>query len=1144
MLHFVLGAAGCGKSEYLINRIAEAEQQGCLVRTLVPEPFCYTYDKRLYAHLGAVQFNQLRTGSFRFLTQEILSEIASAPRDAADAVTKTVLLHTLLRRLSNGHVLLFYGGQAERASFLPQIEAQLNEMMQAGALPEDLADAAAAMQSLSPVLSQKVTDIARIYADYLTLLAENGLRDILTDPVTAAAAADGGSFFAGAHIFLDEFESFTGDQYKMLEIMLRDAAEVWIALRTDNMDAPDFTRFDAVNDTARTLRRLAKEQNTVSEVILLTEQHRFAAPSLAYLSRGIYTVPQIAYAGEDCAVTICEAADRTLEAEYCAAQIRQLLMQGKLRASDIMVVMHDIGSYGALLEAAFERYGIPYYMDQRRSVLHTAVMKLPLCLLALLHKTTTEQLLLLLHTQMLLQKTNDAARLEDYAYIWDIEGTQWERPFAAETDPEGKAEALRQRIMQPILAARRSLSRKDGETVTGEAILRTLYRLMTELHIPDRAVEMAGRMRDRGDLQRSRTLRGLWKSLMETLDAMHEALRGVTISLPQLSDLMTAVLRSHQLPEVPQTLDAVTVQSAAAARYDSPKAVFVLGVNEGAFPANISQTGFFSEAEREQLSGCGVELSRSVRDLCADERLIVYKTLSAASEMLWLCYPLADEKGSALIASPLLTEVQTLLPQTGKPPFFHHADRMGALFFVSSKAAAYYSFVQDYELSPVERASVRQMLSEMPQEAARLNRLRQHSGIMRLRAEHTELIRQLSGGQLYMSATEIENKMRCPFMSFCKDDLRLYKPEKKNLNPLSVGTMVHNCMERLFREHPDRDGFLAMSAAELHDHAQRCAADFMEKELGGRENRPARFLQQYDRIAARLTGLLRHTQKEMAQSAFEPKECELVIGQLGDEKGTAPYMLTLSNGIQLCLRGKIDRVDLTEHDGEQYLRIVDYKTGIHKKEFKLANIYYGLNLQMLLYLFALTDDPDAYPDAKPAGVLYMPADEPDAQSRESMKPTAEYFSAYFRMSGTVLLDRGVLSKMEAEIAGVYIPAKLAASDTGTGEPVLDKDSQVFTAQQLAGLRVYIEKLVRQCAECYTEGDIVPSPMQGGSAEYFADACRYCDYRSICFLSKQDAGRIRRPLPQKEANAAMLKIMNNNGEEVQENELDTAAGSSN
>jgi len=1122
----IIGGAGCGKSTLLTEKIRDAANSNAEIRTFVPEQFAFTYDRRLYDALGAEKFNKLHTGTFRLLTAEILEKYAEKPRDAADTVVKTVILHQLLRRMSEDHVLRFYGKHAEKPAFLTEMTAQLTELMQAGSTPEHLLQASA---ETTGVLSEKLYDIARIYAGYLDELERRGMRDVLCDTMNAAALADASDTLSDALIFLDEYESFTGDQYAILEIMLRDAKEVWIALRTDNPDAPDYTRFDAVNQTARQLRRLAKEQNIETEIICCGTQHRFHDASLAHLSRFLFTSEMPPFSAET-AVTITEARDITLETEYVCAQIRRLLREG-MQCREIMVVMHDPERYGFLLEAAFQRYEIPYFMDLRRSVLYTAVMKLPLCLLSLAQRTATEQILILLKTQLSPLSPTEAASLENYAYIWDIEGMQWENTFAKETDPSGYIEQIRNKLIPPILSLRKT-ARK--ENITGAELCEALYRCMETLGIPMRVGALASRMNEEGNVENGRALRRLWNRLTELLDALHEALAEIPCTPQQLADMMTMVLRTNQIPVPPQTLDAVTVQSAAAARYDEPKTVFVLGVNDGQFPADIQEGGFFTEQERSLLNEHGVQLARSVRDLCADERLIVYKTLSAASERLWLCYPLAGEDGGKCVPSSLLGDVRTLLPNVK----FDYADSMGTEFYVSTKAAAYYSFVQDYTVTPRERASVHSMLKKIPEEAERLVRMQQTADSGRLRVQDKALLKKLTGSRYTVSATQIEKIMKCPFMGFCSNNLRLAPRIKQDLNKMSFGNLVHDCMERLFREHPEREDFLSMSVSALKDHAERCASDYLRERLGGSNGRPARFLQQYARMTARMTALLLHTQEELRQSEFIPDACELIIGRQGDDEGTAPYQLTLSDGTTLYMNGKIDRVDLTRQDGKQYLRIIDYKTGA--KQFSLGDIYYGLNLQMLLYLFALMDDSVYYPDAEPAGVLYMPAGSPKLRPRSEEEPVDQYISKYFRMSGTVLLDRGILSKMEQEIAGIYIPVQLSSDDDGGDTPKLTKESNVFTKEQLLRLRAYVEDLVKEAAELISEGETAPAPMKRTSSgsHFYEDACRYCDFRTLCSITEHDEDKMRLPMSEKEAIAAMQKIMNGETEGDSNEQMDS------
>ena len=1116
MIHFVIGGAGCGKSTVLMETARRYAAQSAKIRTLVPEPFAFTYDKRLYHALGAKDFNRVSASSFRSLTADILDHAAAFRTDPADEVCRTVTLFQVIRSLSQNHALLYYNTQAEKPYFLTEMAAQITELLQSGTQPDILLEAA---EKSKGALHEKLFDIVRVYTDYLSALEEQGMHDRNGDTVRAAAAANASGFFSDEIIFMDEFESFTGDQMQLIEVMLRDAAELWIALRSDDLSAPDYSRFDAVNQTAAALRAIAGKYGIPQEIVRCGKPYRFTEPSLAHLSKYLYEKVKKPFPDE-AAVTIVRARDTTLEAEYCAAQIRQLLMGGNVRASDIKIVMHDLSAYGALLEAAFQRYDIPFFMDRRQSVLHTAVMQMPLILLNLMQKTTTDDILRLLKTQLSPLSPAEAAALENYAFTWSIEGKQWENPFYPASDPNGTYEALRQTLMQPLLALRKTV--RCGKTskktpVTGAQLCAAVYRCMQDMDVPTRIGISASRMKDGGDTEGGRALRRLWNRLTELLDILHDSLGDSCMSPKLLADLLTAVLRSNQIPLAPQMLDAVTVQTAAAARYDDEKIVFVLGVNEGQFPASIFQSGFFTETERAELMLHGVSLSRSVRDLCASERLIVYKTLSAPANRLWLSYALADESGSRKTPSALLDEVRWILPHLHE----ENADDMGIGFYVSTVSAAYYTYVQDYAVSPAERKTVDALLHGLPKESARLARLSAHHDPARLRIKNTGLIKKLLGSALNVSATQIEHAMKCPFMGYCADGLRLYVRQKQELDALSTGNLVHHCMEQLFRQYPRRSDFLALDQKALSKHIAACASEFLDSDLGGAENKDERFMQTFSRLQSRMTALLEHTQKEMQQSRFTPDACELVIGRRKDKQGIRPYQITLANGTELILNGQIDRVDLCEQDGQTYLRIVDYKTG--QKAFSLADIYYGLNLQMLLYLFAISDDAKAYPKVQPAGVLYMPAGAPrPGRLRDDAQSLNEYVDAYFRMSGTVLYDRGILSSMEEAIAGIYIPAKLDAADPHTGSPVLTKDSSVFTPQQLANLREYVDQTVAGYAENLLAGNVAPDPVRS----HAGDTCETCGFRSLCGMDLRDkrAGRVM--LSESAAAAEMRNIMKN------------------
>ena len=101
------------------------------------------------------------------------------------------------------------------------------------------------------------------------------------------------------------------------------------------------------------------------------------------------------------------------------------------------------------------------------------------------------------------------------------------------------------------------------------------------------------------------------------------------------------------------------------------------------------------------------------------------------------------------------------------------------------------------------------------------------------------------------------------------------------------------------------------------------------------------------------------------------------------------------------LSGTADRVDGYIKGGRLYVRVMDYKSGY--KSFSLSDVWNGLNLQLIIYLFAieregleryrhkLAADLDGI---EAAGVLYIPArdevmdldaDEPDEDKLRALK---------------------------------------------------------------------------------------------------------------------------------------------------------------
>ncbi len=340
----------------------------------------------------------------------------------------------------------------------------------------------------------------------------------------------------------------------------------------------------------------------------------------------------------------------------------------------------------------------------------------------------------------------------------------------------------------------------------------------------------------------------------------------------------------------------------------------------------------------------------------------------------------------------------------------------------------------------------------------------------------------LFGKNLYISPTRAESFYKCPFSYFCKFGLLAKLLQKAEFDSMQQGTEVHFVLEKILRE-KGRDGLLAMTAEQRLQEVKRVLDDYLVDRLGGGE-KPKRFDYLYARLAKTICEILERLVLEFSACSFVPVDFELRIDSDGD---IPTYDVVSEGGSRVSIRGSVDRVDKFEIDGKSFIRVIDYKTG--GKSFSLSDVLGGLNLQMLLYLFAIWDNgTDRYGEVVPSGILYMPA---KAQfigtQRDADSSTAALQKAKaLRMNGMLLKNDSVVLAMDSSGTGVYVPAYFTSKNELKGT--------LISLDQLRKLKNKTDALLGEMADMLHSGKIVVLPV-GGSAH--KDTCKYCDYKSVC-----------------------------------------------
>ncbi|MBQ4569489.1 MAG: PD-(D/E)XK nuclease family protein, partial [Ruminococcus sp.] len=551
-------------------------------------------------------------------------------------------------------------------------------------------------------------------------------------------------------------------------------------------------------------------------------------------------------------------------------------------------------------------------------------------------------------------------------------------------------------------------------------------------------------------------------------------------------ELLNLQFTAQDISFIPHAVDQVIVGDIDRLRLSSKKAVFVIGAVEGEFPRTNPTKGLFTGSERELLADAGLFRDTSPQTQALTEEYLCYYALTSASDKLFVSYPCADLKGNVIYPSKLFTQLNVLCPAvkavlfsdvpplellwSPKAAFRIYAGRSAAQDELTNALSEYYSSNEEFSSS-----------------AKALKRAVSRADF---RISDPVNARKLFGENMYLSASQVEKYHLCRFMYFCTYGLRIKERRAAQIDAMEYGSFVHYILEHFLKKY-SKEQMLSVSDEQISDDINSLMSQYAAEHFGGTQDKSERFLYLYSRVSLYVHKLIKHLIEELSQSSFTPEAFELDIG-----RDVPAYSLTLPTGQTVTIRGKVDRADLMRKDDRTYIRVVDYKTG--SKIFDLSDIMYGLNLQMLIYLSALTKDSSGFTDEAliPAGVLYMPSMVPviNAAFDDSAEKIMAEQNKKLRMNGLILKDMDVIDGMERNGMGVYIPV------SSKGDSVKGTDN-LASLEEFGAVFAHIDRLIAQMATELTNGRVEAMPAKGGY-----DACEYCPYKAVCGHKDSDRQR--------------------------------------
>ncbi|HWP50348.1 MAG TPA: PD-(D/E)XK nuclease family protein [Clostridia bacterium] len=1078
MLHIISGVAQSGKTTLVKKQIKETVESGRYAVLIVPEQASFNNERALQQMLGQ-SAAKAEVLSFSRLAEQLLRQLGGRDRQPVTPAAQVFFMSVALDELSD--LLTVYGRHYRSRGFIEQTLSVVEECKNAGLSPVQLSAFSQAMPT--GVLREKVQELSLIYDAYEAILHRSSLlpQDMLN---LASERLTDSAVLKDAEIYIDDFSGFTAPELSLISALLFQARRVTVALCCDT---PHTTQpaFSLAADTGRRLLRLAQTLGIETAQTILPEPdwHAGALLALERATRAETLSEKNSCGGEAVKAFFC--ANPYDELETVAAEISRLIQQQGYRYRDIAVIARDMARYQTALPSVFKRFNLPFFWDMRHdarcSVLTQGVLSAVLVACGMREADWLD----VARSPLFGLEPEQVGAIENYSFIWSLRRSEWERPFYK--NPDGMVETFSPRaakalellegardcVTAPIQTLRQAL-----ESGQGGQIARGLWRFLQEI---DAAGHMAGFAEAMPPDEKSAFLEEqslLWQQLIGLLELFDAIPVEIAVTKERIAELIELSFGGFEVATVPRTLDEITVGTADRIRCENVRAVFLLGAIEGEFPSAAMPGGLLSENERRQLVEGGLDLLTEGDRSQATERMFCYRAVTAPTERLVVCCPRTDAAGTALLPSAIFLRAAALMSDQDSPVLWRVWTAAGL-----EKAIA------ECRDTPDSRLAALVALGKKTMEPKRVARLL-HADTKRVHAlEDPAIPPELFGRRLKLSPSRLEQYYRCPFTYYIQKGLGARKRQKAELSPIQAGVLIHRVLERLLSQYGGK-GLSAVPAEQLRRQIAAETVGYLAECAGDPNLLPARLLRNFERLGDWLFDMVCHLAEELLQSAFEPVAFEL---EIGEGKQVRPPVFKIGSDTEILIEGTADRVDTAIINGKKYLRVLDYKSG--KKSFLLDEVYYGLNLQMLIYLFSICQNgAGELGGATPAGALYVPAQGGYILSARGTDPYQfeKQRHKQYAMNGLLLSDEDVLRGMERDLNGTYIPYAMGGKKTDA----------LYSIVELTKLWRLVEGKIEAMAQQLYSGDIAALP----SCRNGESPCNFCDYRTACGFEPGDPVR--------------------------------------
>lgn len=1135
-LRFCFGPSGSGKSHRIYEEIMQraAEEPGRNFLIIVPDQFTMQTQKDLVMRSDRDGILNIDVLSFGRLSHRILEEVGTKEMPVLDDTGKSLVLQKVAADLKEQ--LPAMGSLLHKQGYIHEVKSAISEFMQYGISTQDMDKLITSAQKRG-ALAMKLKDLKTLYRGFQDYIRDHFITTEETLDVLRRSLSKS-KILKGSVVVFDGFTGFTPIQNRLIQELMRVCAETIVTVTIGVGEDPykmdgEQKLFHLSKKTVADLEKLAAEAEVErgEDLFVKGGPNRFAkAPALHYLEQNLFRYQYEPYAGEQQEIHMFEALSPREEVHQTALYIRHLIREQGMTYRDIAVVIGDLEGYASYVETEFGQLEIPCFLDRTRGiVLNPMIEYIKSALQLYIKDFSYDTVFHFLRSGMADISREEIDELENYVIRTGARGYRtYSRLFTRRTEElQGNAEGseqaeektmerlnrIRQQFMDAVEILHMGSQEKAGDYVSH------LYDFLEQNQVQQKLLNYQQQFEKEGDLSRAREYAQIYRLVMDLLDQVYELLGEEEISRQEFADILEAGFGEITVGTIPQNVDRIVVGDMERTRLKQVKVLFFLGVNDGSIPKNASKGGIISDMDREFLIESGTEMAPSPRQQMYIQRLYLYLNMTKPSEQLYLSYAKVNSEGKGIRPSYLIDTVRKLFPAMSVE-YPQNRSRLeqiegrqeGARYLAEElreyvegtlpeeEKQDFYLMYRAYEAD----AAGRDLLTR-----AAFRRYRE-SGLSRIVA------RALYGQQLENSVSRLEAYAACACRHFLQYGLSLQEREEFGFEVSDMGTVYHAVLENFAGKLAESnltwwDFTEDFAAKAVKESVEAYAATYGETVLYS----SARNEYAITRMSRILTRTVLTLQKHLKQGSFQPDDYELSFRFAEDLDS---IHVDLSEDEKMHLQGRIDRIDVSEDAEHVYVKVIDYKSG--NRKFDLAALYYGLQLQLVVYMNAAMEmESRKHPDKEivPAALLYYHIDDPTIETPVELtdEQINEQILAKLRMNGVVNSDPEVVERLDRYMQDKSVVIPVEKKKDGS----FSARSGVLSREEMQLISSYVDAKIRSIGREILDGKIAANPYEKGNEE----ACTYCAYKKVCGFDGSIPGYEKRQLEDLDKQALMQRM---------------------